>query len=92
MSVRVSRSRTKLGQIALARLNVKKGDGRKLVFFAQISTCTSLNMLSMPNSISNICIFQQRKNTQNLIQKVTKTSTENVEPNKFVFVKPNVNA
>ena len=64
MSVRVSRSRTKLGQIALARQNVKKGDGRKLVSFAQISTCTSLNMLSMPNSISNICIFQQKKHTK----------------------------
>ena len=57
-------SRTKLGQRALARLKVdKKGTGRKLVEERQISRCTSLNMLSFPNSISNISIFQQRRHT-----------------------------
>ena len=59
----------------------------------RISRCTLLNMLSFPNSISNnIFLSTKKTHTQNLIQTLAKTSTENVEPNTVVFVKPNVNA
>ena len=54
--------------------------------------CPKLNMLSFPNSITNISIFEQRRSTQSAIQKLPKTSVESVDTNMMVFVKINVNA
>ena len=88
MSVRVSRSRTKLGQIALARLAMAENSCFFLPRFQHALRWTCCQCLIVYRTY----VFFNRKNTQNLIQKITKTSTENVEPNKFVFVKSNVNA
>ena len=59
-----------------------------------MSRCPKLNMLSFPNSSTNISIFEQRRSTQNKIQKLPKTSVESVsvDTNMVVFVKTNVNA
>ena len=57
-----------------------------------MSRCPKLNMLSFPNSIMNISIFEQRRSTENAFQKLPKTSVESVDTSMMVFVKTDVNA
>ena len=57
-----------------------------------MSKCPKLNMLSLTDSITNISIFEQRRSTENAIQKLPKTCVESVDASMMVFVKTNIKA